>query len=52
MYLKINKNALIILLFFFNSDLRNNRLEEIDDDAFDGAESLYELYEILKIIFK
>ncbi|UJR37599.1 hypothetical protein I4U23_030296 [Adineta vaga] len=25
-------------------DLRNNRLEEIDDDAFDGAESLTELY--------
>ncbi|CAF1267962.1 unnamed protein product, partial [Adineta ricciae] len=25
-------------------DLRNNRLEEIDDDAFDGAESLNELY--------
>lgn len=29
---------------FNNSDLRNNRLEEIDDDAFDGAESLNELY--------
>ena len=24
-------------------DLRNNRLEEIDDDAFDGADSLNEL---------
>ena len=30
-------------MFFFNSDLRNNRLEEIDDDAFDGADSLNEL---------
>ena len=27
----------------FRSDLRNNRLEEIDDDAFDGADSLNEL---------
>ncbi|CAF4691397.1 unnamed protein product, partial [Rotaria socialis] len=25
-------------------DLRNNRLEEIDDDAFDGADSLNELF--------
>lgn len=31
------------MIFVFNSDLRNNRLEEIDDDAFDGAESLNEL---------
>ncbi|CAF4969335.1 unnamed protein product, partial [Rotaria socialis] len=29
---------------FVNSDLRNNRLEEIDDDAFDGADSLNELF--------
>jgi hypothetical protein len=33
-------------------DLRNNRLEEIDDDAFDGAESLNELYEIKIFLFK
>jgi hypothetical protein len=31
------------VFFISNSNLRNNRLEEIEDDAFEGADSLNEL---------
>jgi hypothetical protein len=42
----IEINDIVIGFFkiiFSNRDLRNNHLEEIDDDAFDGADSLNEL---------